>query len=333
MAFIDTFKGIGSGNKKGEATTDLLAPKVSTGAIKSDLDLKNTLSKVRIVALDNVTNVEVSTMLMNPNTITEQKSANWAKHYIPGQNDPLLQWISGSERVVSFSGYLTKDKASNPTYTSKTVGVGYEIYFNSELSPTQEIDESDVSIYEGSIINSLAEISAQTEDPITFSAVAGRAADQFTNPFGSSDTVDEDNVPEVEADPRVKYFPLSIQKHLDYYRSLVMPRKSALGGKAKSPTLIKLEMGDILGNREITKNLKWILLDYNITVTKMTPNLIPIEAQVNFTFIEYVDQNRVIDSKKIPKSLQNVEYLATEVDVTPANINDFVIPGNSGTLS
>ena len=287
MAFNDTFKNFTdvTGNSKGGKTADLIIPK--------------NLKKFKIIAVDEVTNSTVQELLINPNTITDQKSSNWAKYYVPGQTDPLLQWISGSERVVSFSIKVTKDTPSNRTITTANRNSdSYTLHLEEGVSGSLELDNrGGIPAFEGDILRGLQEVSSQTSPGITLDSVGNNIANAFSNPFGSTaaSTTQID-----EAGDFVKYYPLSIQKYLDYYRSLVIPRKSALSGKAKSPTLIKLELGDVLGNRSLVDKMRWILLDYNITVTKLSPELIPIDAQVNFTFIEYVDSNRVINVNEFP---------------------------------
>jgi len=92
----DQFKGAGVTN---DSTRDLTAPSI----VKMSIEPVNEPF--------NSNNV----LLLNTNSITESKSANWVKHYVPGQSDPLLQWISGSERTVTFTATVTKDLDSNPT--------------------------------------------------------------------------------------------------------------------------------------------------------------------------------------------------------------------------
>lgn len=52
---------------------------------------------------------QIAAFLLNPESWEESKSANWAAHNIPGQSDPLYQWVSSGPRTVSFDALITKD--------------------------------------------------------------------------------------------------------------------------------------------------------------------------------------------------------------------------------
>lgn len=49
--------------------------------------------------------------LINPESIEDSKSSNWAQHNIPGQRDPILQWTSGGPRVIAFDALVTKESS------------------------------------------------------------------------------------------------------------------------------------------------------------------------------------------------------------------------------
>ena len=55
------------------------------------------------------TDNELGVFLLNPSTWTDSKGTNWAEQTIPGQSDPILQWVSGGARKVSFQALVTAD--------------------------------------------------------------------------------------------------------------------------------------------------------------------------------------------------------------------------------
>lgn len=242
-------------------------PNQSDSPSTRQLTTPDNLVKVEILALDRVYNPQTTSVLLNPETISEQKSANWARQNIPGQSDPLLQWISGSERVVSFSLKLSLDTAHNPTVsgpdgandlTIASVTVGDEV-------GGFEFAGTSIPVYEGAILASIS------NEPIFESAL------QQSKPFSWS---------------------LSIQNYLDYYRSLLVPRKSSRRNKLKAPPLVQLKMGTLLGNINTTESAKWFVAGYSFNISRYTPDLRPIEADVSLTFIEYKDRSQYINAEE-----------------------------------
>lgn len=190
-------------------------------------------------------------LLLNTNSVTEAKSANWVKHYIPGQSDPLLQWISGSERTITFTAMVTKDLAHNPTLLNTRNEEEWQLVVKPELdqifkTTTKVISENLSNLTNGTISNS---------------------------PDRANST---------------HYWPRSIQPQLDFYRSLVIPRDAG----TKTPPLVQLKMGTILGDADTVANQKFILLNYQMTVTEYSPELEPTKATVVFTFVEYVPKSK-----------------------------------------
>jgi len=235
------------------------------------------LSKVRIEALDQVFSNEVAEVQLNPTSVTEQKSANWVKKYIPGQSDPLLQWINGTERVVSFDVYVTKDKVENETITAGNTET-VEIVTNdfSSLTAGLELSSGDIPSTEGNILSSL------------------------TEGFGFTE----------EQERSGRYWALSIQSHLDYYRSLLVPRTSSRRNQLKTPPLIRLRMGSILGTPNQTERTRWILASYNKNITKFSPQLEPIEATISLTFIEYKAESRSVNAEQAQNNFRTKRQTA-----------------------
>lgn len=229
------------------------------------------LQKIQIISLDIPFRPEVTQLLLNPSSITESKAANWIRQEIPGQSDPLLQWVSGGERVVSFTAFVTKDLADNYTVDNRdNVGLVTLIESDSATSGLEVVNP--IASTEGNILSELRQINLDFN---------------------------------ITTESRIKQtaFLISIQSNLDYYRSLLMPRKSSRRFQKKTPPLVKLDVGDILGSRNTVAQQKWVLLAYDFNITEYTPDLKPTKAMVNFTFIEYVDRSKEVDAEAINAQL------------------------------
>jgi hypothetical protein len=221
--------------------------------------------KMAIVPVGEPYNRE-NQLLLNPNSITEAKAANWMKHYVPGQSDPLMQWINGTERTITFTAYVTKDIASNPTVTQAVNATEWALVIRPELDQQRE---------SASAFNT----SAPLLQGLTGANIQAR-------PVGSFNEGENE-----------KYWSRSIQPQLDFYRSLVLPRDNNGKRFVKTPPLVELQMGTILGNATQVRTQKYLLMNYSITITEMSPQLEPTKATVSFTFVEYVDANRTSASQ------------------------------------
>ncbi len=201
---------------------------------------------------------EYGTFLINPSSIEDSKSANWAQHTVPGQSDQILQWISSGPRQVSFDALVTRDTSYlGPSETKR------------ELSEGQSSGKK--------IINALGSIASKFfKVPVTSLPVKQNAS------TSNNVAKDED---------------LSIAKRLDYYRSLLYPtyfsNKGTTGVLKNSPPLVILYMGASLDNRNTgdirisSDNTVWVVTSLRIKITKQLPNLAPMEATVSFQLTQY----------------------------------------------
>ena len=244
------------------------------------------LKKVHIEAVDEVFSDQVAEVALNPESVTEQKSANWVKKYIPGQSDPLLQWINGTERVVSFDVLVTKDKQENPTISSQNEE-SFQIITNEATSASAGLEVSNTNI------------------PVTEATILKE--------------ISPGEITLVNDETEQKYWSLSIQSYLDYYRSLLVPRTSERLNQFKTPPLIKLTMGSILGPPEQIENSRWVLASYTKNITRFNPDLEPIEATVSLSFIEYITSSQSIDVQQVAENLQGKrqEQVNTSVKEAP----------------
>lgn len=248
-------------------TNPLQTPGVSNVSTR-DMSAPNVI-KMAIVPVGEPFN-RTNQLLLNPSSISESKAANWVKHYVPGQSDPLMQWINGTERTISFTAYVTKDIATNPTVTQD----GNAAEWNLVIRP--ELDQQNQS---AAGFNSSAPI---------LTGLANNASQQRL-------------VGEFSPEGDTKYWSRSIQPQLDFYRSLVIPRENTGSRFVKTPPLVELQMGTLIGKAEVVRTQKFILMNYTMNITEFSPQLEPTKATVTFTFVEYVDANRT-SAEQAPES-------------------------------
>jgi hypothetical protein len=55
---------------------------------------------------------EVYVFMFNPNRISDNKSTNYPEQLVPGMSHPVIQYGSGSSRLISFSLYLDGDRGT-----------------------------------------------------------------------------------------------------------------------------------------------------------------------------------------------------------------------------
>lgn len=225
--------------------------------------------KMAIIPTHEPSNPQLTTLLLNPESVTETKAANWVQHNIPGQSDPLLQWISGSARTVTFTAKVTLDLVENFTVDETGDSDVWSLEIQPELSSIESITDG----YNSAILSGLYNVSARIESPFIASAL---------------DTIQNNPL---DKHTRWKQ---SIQPQLDFYRGLLVPRTGSRRNQVRTPPLVRLYMGHILGAASYSANQDFILASYSFNITQTTPELLPTSADVTFTFIEYNDQGKSI---------------------------------------
>ena len=247
--------------------------------------------KMAIIPTNEPSNPILTTLLLNPESVTETKAANWIQHNIPGQSDPLLQWISGSSRTVTFMAKVTLDLVENFTVNQKGDSDIWSLEIEPELSNIEEITDG----YNSAILSQLYNVSLRQESPFIPSP-----QDQIENDFLTDHT-------------RWKQ---SIQPQLDFYRGLLVPRTGSRRNQVRTPPLVRLYMGDVLGRASFSANQDFILASYNINILQTTPELLPTVADVTFTFIEYSNQGKSITPVQTP-NVQRNNPIRTNVSNVP----------------
>lgn len=254
--------------------------------------------RMAIIPTHEPSNPLLTTLLLNPESITESKAANWVQHNIPGQSDPLLQWISGSARTVTFTAKVTLDLIENFTVSKNGQSDIWSLEVEPELSRIESITDS----YNSAILSQLYNVSARTESPFVASA-----QDALNNSFEGDQT----------------RWVQSIQPQLDFYRGLLVPRTGSRRNQVRTPPLVRLYMGDILGRASYSGNQDFILASYQFNITQTTPELLPTSADVTFTFIEYNDAGKSITPREAQAYQRYYE--------TPSDIKSMVKRLNAGS--
>lgn len=241
--------------------------------------------KMAIIPTHEPSNPMLTTLLLNPESVTETKAANWIQHNIPGQSDPLMQWINGSARTVTFTAKVTLDLAENFTVEMGRDPDVWVLEIEPELSQISEITDG----YNSAILSKLYDVSARLENS------------EQNNLSNRSYTRWEQ----------------SIQPQLDFYRGLLIPRTGSLSNQVRTPPLVRLYMGNILGAASYSANQDFILASYSFNITQTTPELLPTSADVTFTFIEYNDKSKSIKPKETPAVARNQASEANSIETAP----------------
>lgn len=262
---------MGSGLPNFNIKKDLLTTAEASNLAVRDLAPSKNL-KIGIIPTNEPSNPLLTTLLLNPESLTETKAANWIQHNIPGQSDPLMQWISGSARTVTFTAKITLDIAENFTVNAGSDADIWSLEIEPELANVGKVTDG----YNAAILGQLYDVSS-------------RSTDQDVN------SLEEQGDLSNRSSTRWKQ---SIQPQLDYYRGLLVPRTGSLRNQVKTPPLVRLYMGDILGRSRYSANQDFILASYNFNILQTTPELLPTQADVTFTFIEYNDSGKSI--KPVP---------------------------------
>lgn len=189
--------------------------------------------------------------ILNPASYEESKSANWIQQQVPGQSDPVLQWVSSGARTVSFEALVTADTS----------------YFNSSIitKPGEETDPLKKALQ---VVGEIASAFFKISIPPPRQTIEEKAS--------KGDSLDISEY-------------LNYYRSLLYptYDSVTNPRKL----RYSPPLLVLYAGKSIIKvpyeNRISSQHDLWVLTDLKIRVTKQLPNLAPMEAVVQFTLVQY----------------------------------------------
>lgn len=197
----------------------------------------------------------LSAFYLNPVSWTEVKRANWVKHDIPGLSDPIQQWTSSGARTVTFEALVSLDFQKAEVVKQQEKSVACSAF--GELLTVAKVAQQVLNIPD-----------------LTSQEIINRS---------------QSNRPKHELD---------ITEKLNYYRSLTYPNQFGRGKRTKAPDPVILDVGKVFGLR--TRNALFVVDKVDINITKMQsvltdgeagyqPELRPIEARVNFTLTELVN--------------------------------------------
>lgn len=191
-------------------------------------------------------------LLLNPESLEDSKTSNWVANNIPGQSDPIYQWVSGGARTITFDALVTKDTSEVP-------------YLKSSDDPLAGVIDSSVNAI-GSIASNFA------------GANLPPAADLFNSLKGNTSGTGE----ELSIEAQLNYYrsllyPIYAQGRLATSPPLiVLYFGKSLGSLNTVADTTISEENDI-----------WILTELRIRITKQLPNLTPMEATCSFRFNQY----------------------------------------------
>lgn len=217
--------------------------------------LKAAIVKVLPDGTGDLVSAELGKFLLNPESWEVSKSVNWAAKTIPGQSDPVLQFVAGGPRTVSFQALVTKETSHEPFINSKTDVLG------------QVLD---------------AAISAA-------SAVASAFANVPVPPLGDFGGVDSSSGNDLSIDKKLRFY-----ESLCYpeYAEGVLIQSPPLVLLYVGASLATLAQTPAPGEAIDTKTSLWVILNMDYTITKQLPNLNPMEAIVEFKLMQYIIVSR-----------------------------------------
>lgn len=216
-----------------------------------------------ITATGEVEISEVGIFMLNPTSWQESKSSNWVEHNVPGQSDPILQWISGGPRVVTFEALVTADTSDFISGQKRQPGA--------ETDPLKK-----ATTFIGSIAAAFFKVPAPS-------------------PRVESDG---DRGSNLDISNYLNYYRSLLYPVYDKTDNPTKLRNSPpLLVLYSGNAINKLPMGGP-GTRISSQHDLWVLTDLQINITKQLPNLAPMEASVTFKLMQYnirsFDRNRFL---------------------------------------
>ena len=195
----------------------------------------------------NIEKQEVGIFLLNPTAITDVKPANWAQQNVPGQSDPVLQWVSGGPRTLNFQALVTADTSD---YVS-----GQKIKPGKSTNPLSRVD-----------------------------TIVGGIASQFFKVAAPQPRINTPDNTELDISSYLDYYrsllyPVYDDKNNPRRLTGSPPLVVLFMGKA----VTKLPYGEKITSQHDL----WVVNNLEIQVTKYLPNLAPMEAVVTFQLMQY----------------------------------------------
>jgi len=195
--------------------------------------------------------------MLNPDSMEDNKNGNWVENNIPGQSDPILQWVSGGARNLSFTALVTKDTVHFP-----------------------ETSTDLLSGLKDSAVNAVGAIA---------SAFAGINIPPIGNILGALTGLANVGERELSIANQLDYYRSLMYPSIDDDEVLVSspPLVMLAVGKTLSSLQSRSAQGKISHETDL-----WATKNVSVRVTKWLPNLTPMEAEVSFQFVQYITKSR-----------------------------------------
>ena len=196
--------------------------------------------------------------LLNPDAMEDNKAGNWVENNVPGQSDPILQWVSGGSRTLSFTALVTKDFANFKISEQDLLG-----------------DLKDTAL---TAVGSIASAFAGINIPPLGDALNKLVGDA------------KDNGEELGVSEYLDYYRSLMYPDID--EEGVLQASPPLVVLAMGKTLTTQKERNVTGTVAAKNTDLWITKNVSVRVTKWLPNLTPMEAEVSFQFVQYIMESR-----------------------------------------
>jgi hypothetical protein len=244
-----------------------LSKRKSSDAIGNVTDVNNFFRKAALFRIDSdgtIIKNKAGVFLLNPASYEDSKNANWAQQNVPGQSDPVLQWVSSGTRTVSFEALITADTSD---------------FDDGIINVSSENDEAGIDNF----VNKVGKLASAF---FKITVPSSRQSAQIKASKG--DALDISKI-------------LNYYRSLLYptYDNIINPKRLQ-----QSPPLLVLYAGSAIVKVKYEKRISaqhdlWVLTDLRIRITKQLPNLAPMEAIVQFNLVQY--NIRSFDSNRFTK--------------------------------
>ena len=232
------------------ALKQILKGKAAGNLAVATEELKRELQQAALFAVDRdgiILKDEAGKFLLNPSSWNETLGTNWAEQVTPGNSDPILQWISGSARIVTFQAFVTADTSD----------------FNSDSNnkPGREKDPiKQMSVFSGQIASAFFKV-AKPQPRMPSNRYVNLDISSYLNYY------------------RSLLYPL--------YDDVTNPKRlqgsPPLVVLYAGSAIPKFPYGETINSQQDL----WVVTNLSIKVTKQTANLAPMEAVVDFTLKQY----------------------------------------------
>jgi hypothetical protein len=192
--------------------------------------------------------------LLNPDMFEDTKGGNWSETIIPGQSDPVLQWVSGSARNLTFTALVTKDTTHFPEAQTDLLNVAVDAAIGAV----------------GSIASAFAGVSI----PPVGDIIASLLGD---NKPGAGE--------ELSVAPYLDYYRSLLYPSIDEEK--ILQASPPLVVLAMGKTLSSFTGKNATGTISPATDL-WVAKNVSVKITKWLPNLTPMEAEVTFQLTQYI---------------------------------------------